>query len=130
MSQTFDYGPRHFTVYLSPSLELEIQDQNGKRLKSLPAPGKNDDPEKAQEASARFKALKKQMKAVVSTQKLRLEQALSINRKWQVSDWEKLFVKKSGDAPVCHQSDLGDIPGGPAFGDFPLYGGRQFQHHG
>ena len=39
MSQTFDYGPRHFTVYLSPSLELEIQDQNGKRLKSLPAPG-------------------------------------------------------------------------------------------
>ena len=99
LSQTFDYGPRHFTVYLSPSLELEIQDQNGKRLKSLPAPGKNDDPEKAQEASARFKALKKQMKAVVSTQKLRLEQALSINRKWQVSDWEKLFVKN----PVMHQ---------------------------
>ena len=99
MSQTFDYGPRRFTVYLSPSLELEIQDQNGKKLKSLPAPGKNDDPEKAQEASARFKSLKKQMKAVVSTQKLRLEQALSINRKWQVSDWEKLFVKN----PVMHQ---------------------------
>ena len=99
MSQTFDYGPRRFTVYLSPSLELEIQDQNGKKLKSLPAPGKNDDPEKAGEASARFKALKKQMKAVVSTQKLRLEQALSINRKWQVSDWEKLFVKN----PVMHQ---------------------------
>ena len=40
MEQMFDYGTRHFQVLLTPSLELEVYDENGKRLKNLPAPGK------------------------------------------------------------------------------------------
>lgn len=99
MRRTFDYGPRSFTVSLSPALELEVQDGNGKRLKTMPAPGKNDDAEKAEAASAAFKALKKQLKATASAQKLRLELALSVNRQWSVAAWEKLFVKN----PVMHQ---------------------------
>lgn len=99
LSRVFSYGPRSFTVTLSPALELEVTDGSGKRLKNMPAPGKNDDPEKANEAFAAFKSLKKQLKATAAAQKLRLEQALSVNRQWSAADWEKLFVRN----PVMHQ---------------------------
>ena len=99
LSRVFSYGPRSFTVTLSPALELEVTDGGGKRLKNMPAPGKNDDPEKANEAFAAFKSLKKQLKATAAAQKLRLEQALSVNRQWSAADWEKLFVRN----PVMHQ---------------------------
>ena len=98
LSRTFDYGTRSFTVTLSPSLELEVT-CGGKRLKTMPSPGKNDDPAKAEEAYAAFKALKKQLKTTVDAQKLRLELALSVNRQWSAQAWEKLFVQN----PIMHQ---------------------------
>lgn len=48
-SRIFDYGTRTFTVYLTPALELEVFDKENKRLKTLPAPGKRDEEEKAAE---------------------------------------------------------------------------------
>lgn len=107
LSQEFDYGPRRFRVVLTPSLELEITDENGKRLKNLPALGKRDDEEKAKAASEAFKALKKQLKTVTANQKLRLEQALSALRLWTVPRWQELFVKN----PVMHQFAIGLIWG-------------------
>ena len=107
LSQTFDYGPRSFRVVLTPSLELEITDESGKRLKSLPAPGKRDDTEKAKAASDAFKLLKKQLKTVTANQKMRLEQALSALRLWTVPRWQELFVKN----PVMHQFAMGLIWG-------------------
>lgn len=107
MEQTFDYGSRSFTVMLSPSLELEVYDENGKKLKNLPAPGKKDDLEKAGAASDRFKQLKKQLKTVAANQKLRLEQALSAERLWQAAQWRELFVRN----PVMHQFAIGLIWG-------------------
>lgn len=105
--RVFDYGPRSFTVTLTPALELAVKNQDGKVLKTLPAPGKNDDPEKAPAASSEFKALKKQIKATVSTQTLRLEQALSTGRTWTGAGWQELFVKK----PVMRQFAVGLIWG-------------------
>ena len=49
--------------------------------------------------------MKKQMKATVANQKLRLEQALSVERKWKAEDWRALFVKN----PVMHQFAIGLI---------------------
>lgn len=107
MEQIFDYGNRKFRVILSPTLELEIFDEGGKKIKNLPAPGKNDEPEKSKAASDAFKLLKKQLKTVVTNQKLRLEQALSTERLWQVEQWKELFVKN----PVMHQFAMGLIWG-------------------
>ena len=76
MEQVFDYGTRVFRVYLNPSLELEVFDGDGKKLKSLPAPGKRDDGEKAQAANNAFKLMKKQLKTVVGNQRLYEEGAL------------------------------------------------------
>ena len=107
MERVFDYGTRQFRVYLTPALELEILDGDGKRLKNMPSPGKRDDETRAAEAYAEFKALKKQLKTAVSNQKLRLEQALTAERLWSAEQWKSLFVKN----PVMHQFAIGLIWG-------------------
>ena len=99
MEQVIDYGTRTFRAVLSPSLEIDIFDSDGKQLKNLPAPGKRDDGETAKAANAAFKQMKKQLKAVVSNQKLRLEQALMTRRQWSAQRWTGLFVRN----PVMHQ---------------------------
>lgn len=107
VSRTFDYGTRTFTVYLTPALELEVFDAEQKKLKTLPAPGKRDEETQAAAAYADFKQLKKQLKTVVTNQKLRLEQALTAERLWKTDAWEALFVKN----PVMHQFAIGLIWG-------------------
>ena len=107
MERHFDYGERTFTVTITPALEIEVFDENGKKLKNLPAPGKKDDPEKSAESYAAFKEMKKQMKTTVSSQKMRLEMALSTERKWTCDAWKKLFVEN----PIMHQFAIGLIWG-------------------
>lgn len=107
MQRIFDYGERRFFVYITPALEIEILDENDKKLKNLPSPGKKDDEAKAQAALEEFKLLKKQMKAAVANQKLRLDMALSVERKWDITDWKNLFVKN----PIMHQFAIGLIWG-------------------
>ncbi|MDE6621882.1 MAG: DUF4132 domain-containing protein [Lachnospiraceae bacterium] len=107
MERVFDYGTRTFTVRLNVSLEIEVYDESGKKLKSMPKPGKQDDGEKAEQAQDEFKQLKKQLKFVVASQKLRLEQALSAARFWEAQKWRALFVQN----PVMHQFAVGLIWG-------------------
>lgn len=107
MERTFDYGKRQFKALLAPILSLEVYDGNGKALKSMPAPGKTDDPELSQRAYDAWKLLKKQLKTVVSNQKIRLEQALRIERRWETPKWRELFVKN----PVMHQFAMGLVWG-------------------
>ena len=99
MERHFDYGTRSFTVRISPDLDIEVKDENGKKLKSLPTVGKSDDEAKANAALEEFKELKKQMKTTVKTQTIRLELAMSLDRKWTAENWKKLFVKN----PLMHQ---------------------------
>ena len=107
MERIFDYGGRKFTVTITTALEIEVFDESGKKLKSLPAPGKRDEEEKAAAAYEEFKQMKKQMKATVTSQKMRLEMALSTGRLWSVEAWKNLFVKN----PVMHQFAIGLVWG-------------------
>ena len=99
LERHFDYGTRSFTVKISSDLDIEVKDQTGKKIKTLPAVGKNDDEAKATKALEEFKELKKQMKTVVKNQAQRLDLAMSLNRRWTVENWKKLFVSN----PVMHQ---------------------------
>ena len=107
MQRTFDYGARIFKVTLTSALDLEIFDESGKKLKNLPSPGKKDDESKAVDAYAAFKEMKKQIKAAITSQKERLEHALSIKREWSTDAWTNLFVKN----PLMHQFAIGLIWG-------------------
>ena len=107
MERQFDYGERKFRVTITPSLEIQVFDEAGKKLKNIPAPGKKDDEQKAAAAYDAFKQMKKQMKLTITSQKQRLEMALSIAREWSVESWKQLFVKN----PIMHQFAIGLIWG-------------------
>ncbi len=107
MERRFDYGSRSFTVTITPALEVEVFDENGKKLKNMPAPGARDDEAKAAAAYGEFKEMKKQMKATVTSQKQRLELALSSERLWSVSAWRELFVRN----PIMHRFAIGLVWG-------------------
>mgnify|MGYP002509877763 CR=1 FL=1 len=94
-----DYGARTFTVRLTPQLTLEIYDNSNKQLKKLPSPGKQDDAEKAAWAQEELKQMKKQLKLVITAQKLRLDQILTTARFWKAQSWKELFVNN----PVMRQ---------------------------
>lgn len=98
-TRIFDYGPRKFIVRLTSSLELAVTTEDGKTVKSLPAPGKTDDTQKAAAAYEAYKTLKKQIRTTVTAQRARLESALSIRRCWNSEAWRKLFVEN----PVMRQ---------------------------
>lgn len=90
--QVLDYGNRQFTVTLMPDLSLTIFDNEKKKsVKSLPKPGTNDDTAKAEIAKRSFSELKKQIKAVVSSQKSRMESVFRNGRTWDKSAWDALF---------------------------------------
>lgn len=105
--RVFDFGSRSFTVSFGLDFSLKITDNTGKVIKTMPKPNKSDDELKAKEAANEFKALKKQMKTIVSAQSLRLEMALAVNRLWKKKDWEKLFVEN----PIMHNFSLGLVWG-------------------
>ncbi len=107
MERRFDYGERSFKILITPSLEFEVFDESGKKLKNLPAPGKRDDETKAKAAYEEFKFMKKQLKTTAASQKERLELALSTARMWNADAWKTLFVKN----PVMHQFAIGLVWG-------------------
>lgn len=88
-----DFGPRQFRAGFGSRLEPVVRDAAGRMLKDLPAPGKADDQAKASEAAARWKALKKQAKSVVSDQVRRLELACVTGRAWDAESWRSLFLR-------------------------------------
>ena len=81
-SLTLDFGPRAFKVTFDETLKPLIQDVGGKTLPELPKPNRNDDPDRAAEATERWKTLKKDARAVASHQITRLELAMCAERRW------------------------------------------------
>lgn len=66
---------------------------HGRRLKTLPVPGKKDDAKKAAAAYEEFRQLKKQLKTTAEGQKQRMEQAMATAREWDADAWTRFFVQ-------------------------------------
>ncbi len=91
-SRKLEFGPRHFRVGFDEQLRPFVLDEAGKRQGDLPKPGKTDDPALASEAQEVWKALKKDVKAVASSQLARLEVALMRRRRWNVENFRMFMV--------------------------------------
>lgn len=87
-----DFGPRTFEVSFDEHLKPVLRDDDGKVRKSLPKASKTDDPDKAKDATKRFKTLKKDVKAVAGMQIARLEDAMCAERRWSAEDFKSFFV--------------------------------------
>jgi hypothetical protein len=92
-AQQLDYGSRTFTVSLDDSLKPVLKNEEGKTIKSLPAPRQADDGELVKEAKARFSACKKELKQVVQLTSGRFYEAMCAQREWPVADWRKYLFE-------------------------------------
>jgi hypothetical protein len=84
---TIDYGPRQFTAKLDENLDFALTDAEGKTVKALPDPRKDDDEALATEAKKNFSAAKKELKSVLAMQRDRLYEAMCTQRTWPFEDW-------------------------------------------
>ena len=84
-----DYGPRSFKARLTEDLGVELLNEEGKKVASLPEPRKEDDEAKAKEAKKRLSSAKKELKTVVAQQTDRFYEALCTERTWRFDDWER-----------------------------------------
>ncbi|HAB18526.1 MAG TPA: hypothetical protein DCE44_19055, partial [Verrucomicrobiales bacterium] len=84
---TLDFGQRQFAAKLNEDLEFALADADGKPLKSLPDPRKDDEEAKAAEAKKIFSAAKKELKSVVTMQRDRFYEAMCTQRTWPFEDW-------------------------------------------
>ncbi len=88
-----DFGPRSFTIVFDESLKPQLKGDGGKLLGDLPKPAKSDDAEKADLATERWKALKKDAKVVAAGQVLRLELAMCSERRWKLDVFRTFLVE-------------------------------------
>jgi hypothetical protein len=68
----FDFGARQFQFVLSENLKPMVKDGEGKIKTDLPKPNAKDDKEKAENAIAQWKSLKKQVNEILKLQPARL----------------------------------------------------------
>jgi hypothetical protein len=91
-----DYGPRQFNARLGDDLQPVLTTVEGKTIKNLPAPGTQDDADRARAARKAFTDAKKTVKEVVKRQAERLYEALCTQRAWRFEDWRRYLA----DHPV------------------------------
>ena len=92
-SMRLDFGPRQFTVSFDEALKPFVRDMQGSRLKDLPRPNKSDDPDQSADAVTRYKALKKDARAIASQQVQRLESAMCQQRRWTQVQFRQFLVE-------------------------------------
>ena len=88
-----DFGPRQFEVRLNLELTPLVSTADGKTMRTLPRPGRKDDPVAAGEAVAEFREFKKQLAAVIRSQTDRLEIAMSTCRRWTQDEFRTVFLQ-------------------------------------
>lgn len=114
-SKVLDFGGRTFTVGFDEALKPFVRDVDGARLKELPKSRQSDDAALAAEATAQWKALKKDARTIAAQQVLRLEIAMCARRRWTRDVFEQflathplvrhlvrrlLWATYAGDAPA------------------------------
>jgi hypothetical protein len=85
-------GGRQFRVVLQPDLTARLRDADGKLRADLPKPAAGDDADRVKAATAEWKLLKQHLREVSRVQVVRLEQAMVVNRRWPLADFERLIV--------------------------------------
>lgn len=92
-SLSLDFGPRQFTVAFDEELKPYVLDTSHVKLPDLPKPKQSDDAEKSKEAVERYKSLKKDAKAVASTQITRLELGMCAQRRWSANEFRTFIAE-------------------------------------
>ena len=98
---TLDYGDRTFIIQLTDDLKTLISEEDGKKMKSLPTPRKNDEPEKVKIAKKILSNTRKELKSVLKLQKERLYEAMCTERIWKYEDWHNYLYSHPIAGKYC-----------------------------
>ena len=90
--RVFDYGDRKFHFVLGQDLKPMVRDEQGKLKANPPKPAKKDNAELATQALVDWKLLKKQIRETIKIQIVRLEQAMTNQRRWQWQEFADLLA--------------------------------------
>lgn len=88
-----DVGPYQYTAKIGPDLALVVVGPKGKSTKSLPKAKADEDTDLRSQAELKFKALKKNLKPVLTQQGKRLTEALHIGKTYPRAHWQRMFVE-------------------------------------
>ncbi len=88
-----DFGPHQFSARLDSQWNLVLRDPEGKTLKALPDPRKDDDAEKAAAAKKQLASARKELKQVLDQQRINLYEAMCVQRSWRFEDWEPFLCR-------------------------------------
>lgn len=100
---TLDFGPRQFIASLTDDLDIVLKDPEGKAIKALPEPRKDDDPALVSAAKSAFSAARKELKTIVSLQRERLYEAMCIARAWPFEEWQLYLLRHPVVRHLCKQ---------------------------
>jgi hypothetical protein len=98
-----DFGPRQFSARLDVALNFVLHDADGKVIKSLPDPRKDDDAEMAAAAKKQFAASRKELKQVLDQQRLNLYEAMCVQRTWRFEDWDPFLCRHPIVRHLCQR---------------------------
>jgi hypothetical protein len=86
------FGVRAFKLKLDADLKLALYAEDGKPLKALPDPRKDEPAGVASVAKAQYSASKKELAQVLSQQQGRLYEAMCAGRHWSLADWRQYLA--------------------------------------
>ncbi|MFK3861807.1 DUF4132 domain-containing protein [Pseudoalteromonas rhizosphaerae] len=85
----FSFGNRALQLQLSDSLKLQLINEEGKVIKSLPQPRKEDSEDQINQTKKWFSGCKKELKQVIEQQHARLYAAMITERHWPLNEWHE-----------------------------------------
>ncbi len=88
----FDLGARSFHLALSDDLVPLLAAADGRRLRQLPRPGKEDDPALAAHAAERWRWIFAEAKTAARQQTARLERAMLEGHQWSADAFRQLLL--------------------------------------
>ncbi|MCO6548593.1 MAG: DUF4132 domain-containing protein, partial [Gilliamella sp.] len=88
---SLDYGERIFTATLDDKFKFVLKNAEGKEIKTLPEARKSEDETLVKEAKKQFSNSKKELKQLIELQITRLYEAMCLQRRWSVLEWQEYF---------------------------------------
>ena len=87
-----DTGERTFTARLDTNFKVKLFNQDGKEIRSLPAPRTGEDEKRVKEEKKAFSTAKATVKTTVTEQTNRLYEALCTQRTWTLDEWQTYLL--------------------------------------
>lgn len=101
--QVIEFGHRSIAVKVDPNLKVHMFNENGKEIRSPPAPRDMDNEEPLKEGKRLLTGAKKAVKAIAKREPDRLYESMCTQRTWRFTDWDRYLNRHPIMTHFCQQ---------------------------